>query len=146
MENTKTIVFTIFILLLNGCGATKPLYVEDGLQIYMETILDAQPLDIPNRIDKVYIADELNVKNAPNAVGVCRRYSSGKREIILKKDAWERYTDEFRVALMAHEFIHCQYSIKNHTHGGLMDPYITESVIAIRKLGLKKAMLEALGG
>lgn len=66
------------------------------------------------------------IPSDPNFVGVCYTYANNQREVIIRKDWWERSNEKARQALIFHELGHCRLD-RGHN-----DEVITEGNREIR--------------
>lgn len=66
--------------------------------------------------------------DTPTIIGVCYSYPvSGYRKILLRRDYWESSSDTDKLALVAHEMIHCFLNQRDHIDdvpGHIMNSYI----------------------
>jgi len=146
-----TIILSI-ALSVSGFACSKKATVivqpSKSINTYVEQVIQALPYDAPYRKPSTVIVPNLKYKaedgSIRKAVGLCKSLKNGQPvKILFDKDFWENTTDKGRLALVAHEMLHCMYQ-QHHTNGGLMDPVIDNSIATIKKYGLKEAIRQAL--
>lgn len=141
----------LLIFIITGCGVGPQQPLQKGLKgtyelyEYAFNIIPHFPKHPKYKLPPLALVDKIEGKEIPlKAVGLCRfSKHTGPLQILIKKDTWNSFNKEWRIALLAHELVHCMYGLA-HTSTGLMGPTVGQSWGAINLYGLTEAVNRAL--
>lgn len=148
----KSLIIICVLLSLIGCNQEESIPLTDGYQTQelvdiVNEIRSQYPKASPHLVKHIVITDDFEVEGYSDAVGVCRILDDGHNtplELVIRESSWDRMDRDGKVALVAHELLHCDWSL-DHADDGLMHPYHRRSKHEIQKYGLLDALLCALG-
>lgn len=93
----------------------------------------------------IYFSDDLE----KGRTGQCRLADSS-RDIQINSVSWQHLSENSKIALLAHEILHCIYGLKHvapsYESGipDLMSPYTSDSRMCVERYGLEACIEEAL--
>lgn len=98
------------LLILNGCGGSIDTHIPEDvyeLRMYAEEIQELSKY----RMDLDYAIgwDELNEFEGKETIGQCTILNGKPARIIIDQETWNNSSEAERLALMAHELVHCEF-------------------------------------
>jgi len=118
------------------CGTNSGHQQADIDPVFDEYLTEIQP-HLESRLISIRFMDSKD-DYAPNIAGICQLQ---KRQILISPKSWSTGIREKKLALLAHEIIHCVHHVKHvHSHisdkNKLMSPYLYESTMCVLAFGL----------
>ena len=110
----KTTTLNLILLCLVGCGINKvekhelsPVFVEADLLEYVELFEDYYGVDVNITVGFTTLEGIV--------VGVCRKWSNGKKEVYVDIDFYEEYKEDYYAIhqLVWHELGHCIFNLEH---------------------------------
>jgi hypothetical protein len=128
MINKIKILSLGFILV--ACGAKKEVKIDPAITLYVDEFISVSKyLKRPVTLNDIEIGFGVTkTEDEPQRVGYCQWWEDDSHKVVvLDKESWFEYDDEFRLALLFHELGHCVL-LRDHEERdnveSFMEPYI----------------------
>ncbi len=116
----------LIIILLTGCmadGAVKSIDLE--LKPYFEEF-DKMMMKETGKINRPFIGAAFVGSLNGKAVGACRIWNTGSREVLIERNFWDNASEEERENLILHELGHCALNLGHVNNYSIMNAYVLD--------------------
>lgn len=120
----KQLLIMSLLALLSGCGLNVDVgYLDSELEEYVLFIHNQNNINTLNKVSYRMV----NSLNKNDVAALCKRNTlynafseAQERVVVIPRDGWENWSDELRLAVLAHEIGHCYLELEHEHNSFLM--------------------------